>query len=62
MIPLQEHTLEELRNNFHREISTISREEAQKVKAFSSGILSAFSQQGKLFSICCYNSEFFYTF
>jgi hypothetical protein len=49
MIPLQEYTLEELRNNFGREISTISKEEPQKVNAFSSGLLSAFGQQGNIF-------------
>jgi hypothetical protein len=59
VIPLQEYyTLEELRNNFRREISTTSREEPQKVNAFSSVLLSAFGQQGNIFSMCGYISEF----
>ena len=58
MIPLQEYTHEELRNNFRHEISTISREEPQKVNAFPSGLLSAFRQQVNIFSMSCYSREF----
>jgi len=42
MIPLQEYTLEELRNNLHLEISTISIEEPQKVNGYSSEFLLHF--------------------
>jgi len=45
-------TLEELRNNFH-EISTIFRQEVQRVNNTFVGILPAYGQEGNIFSICC---------
>jgi len=45
-------TLEELRNNFH-EISTIFRQEVQRVNNTFVGILHAYGQEGNIFSICC---------
>jgi hypothetical protein len=46
------HTLEELRYNIRREISTISGEEFQKVQKSSAVVLSAFVQEGNIFSTC----------
>jgi hypothetical protein len=51
------HILEELRNDIHCEISAVSREELQRVNMFS-GALSAFGQEGNIFSICCSTGEF----
>ena len=45
------HTLEQLRNNFH-EISTISRQEVKRVNNTFAGILTAYGQEGNIFSIC----------
>jgi hypothetical protein len=53
------HTLEALRNNICCKISTISGKELQKVNNVFPGVLSAFSEEGNIFSICCNTGEFF---
>jgi len=55
------HTLEELRNNFH-EISTISRQEVQRVNNTFAGILTAHCQEGNIFSTCCSTALFLLDF
>ena len=51
------HTLEQLRNNFH-EISTISRQEVKRVNNTFAGILTAYGQEGNIFSICSITGQF----
>jgi hypothetical protein len=55
------HTLEELRNNIRHDTSTISTQEHQKVTS-SVVVLSAFCQEGNIFSICCSTDEFLLDF
>jgi len=52
------HILEALRNNIRCKISTISGKEPQKVNNVFPGVLSAFNQEGNIFSICCNIDEF----
>jgi len=52
------HALEALRNNIHCKISTISGKELQKVNNVFPGVLSAFSQEGNIFSTCYNIGEF----
>jgi hypothetical protein len=49
------HTLKELRNNTHQEISATSGEELHTdlTPSCSADTLGAFSQDGSIFSICC---------
>jgi hypothetical protein len=54
------HTLEELRNITHCEISTISREELQRVKKnVFRRHLNASDPEGNIFSMCCSIGEFY---
>jgi hypothetical protein len=46
------HTLEDPGNSFH-EISTISRQEVQRVNNIFAGLLTAYGQEGNIFSIFC---------
>jgi hypothetical protein len=50
--------LEALRNNIYYKISTTSGKELQKVNNVFPGVLSAFSQDGNIFSTCCNIGEF----
>jgi len=52
------HILEEPGNNF-REISTISRQEVQRVNNTFAGLLTAYGQEGNIFSIFCSAALFF---
>jgi len=57
MIWLQEYTLEEVKNNIRREMSTISRQEFQAVDTDFRPYTS-FGQDGNIFSICCITGQF----